>query len=96
MTLARRSFLSGLTGFIACSPAIVRASSLMPVKQMMKPAVLRTSFAQTEEIVGINALSRGHGLNVGDVVTMNHDGSLWVISSTHSSGYGARPLPKAA
>lgn len=33
MTLARRSFLTGLSAIIA-APAIVRASSLMPVKAL--------------------------------------------------------------
>lgn len=28
----RRGFITGLTGFIACAPAIVRVSSLMPAK----------------------------------------------------------------
>jgi hypothetical protein len=34
---SRRGFLTGLSGFIACSPAIVRASSLMPVKALQGP-----------------------------------------------------------
>lgn len=32
MTLARRSFLTGLAGTVICAPAIVRASSLMAIK----------------------------------------------------------------
>ena len=32
MTDSRRNFITGLVGFVACAPAIVRASSLMSVK----------------------------------------------------------------
>lgn len=34
LDLARRSFLTGLAGTLICSPAIVRASSLMAVKKL--------------------------------------------------------------
>lgn len=33
--LARRSFLGAGLAFVACAPAIVRASSLMPVKALI-------------------------------------------------------------
>lgn len=36
MTLARRSFITGLISLVA-APAIVRAGSLMPVKVMLEP-----------------------------------------------------------
>lgn len=41
MTLARRSFLTGI-GAIVCAPAIVRASSLMPIK-VVKPEIIHAS-----------------------------------------------------
>lgn len=34
LDLARRSFLTGLAGMLICSPAIVRASSLMALKKL--------------------------------------------------------------
>lgn len=39
---SRRAFLRGLTGFVACAPALVKASSLMPVKAL-KPAGYRVA-----------------------------------------------------
>lgn len=36
MTLARRSFLTGLVGLVA-APAIVRVASIMPVRAMVEP-----------------------------------------------------------
>lgn len=36
MTLARRSFITGLISLVA-APAIIRAGSLMPVKVMVEP-----------------------------------------------------------
>jgi hypothetical protein len=34
---SRRSFITGITLFVAASPAIVRASSIMPVKKIISP-----------------------------------------------------------
>lgn len=48
----RRSFLSGLTGFIACSPAIVRASSLMPVKTLVTDADWLRGYLNTQISLG--------------------------------------------
>jgi hypothetical protein len=39
MTLSRRSLITGLISLVA-APAIVRAGSLMPVKQMLSPTVM--------------------------------------------------------
>jgi hypothetical protein len=36
MIIGRRSLLTGLVGLVA-APAIIRAGSLMPVKQMIEP-----------------------------------------------------------
>lgn len=43
MILARRSFLAGLGAALITAPAIVRADSLMRVKQMMDDCVALTS-----------------------------------------------------
>lgn len=39
MTLSRRSLITGLVSFAVTAPAIVRAASLMPVKQMIEPVL---------------------------------------------------------
>lgn len=54
--LERRGFLKGL-GLIICAPAIVRASSLMPVHSL------------PEEFLLERADIKWGGLNIGDVLT---------------------------
>lgn len=61
--IERRSFITGLIALVA-APAIVRAGSLMPVKQMVEPvrAVARD--------ISMPAL-RGMGLRMGDIITFS-------------------------
>jgi hypothetical protein len=46
----RRSFITGLISFAATAPAIVRASSLMPVKQMLEPVYVGIDMASGPDV----------------------------------------------
>ena len=46
MILERRKFLTGLASLIA-APAIVRVSSLMPVRGIVQPLIARTELPQS-------------------------------------------------
>jgi hypothetical protein len=50
MTPSRRSFVTGLISFAATAPAIVRASSLMPVKQMLEPVHFAIDYATGPDV----------------------------------------------
>lgn len=53
----RRGFIAGLAGFVACAPAIVRASSLMPV---MSPRMeLLNGSSLTFDGVDFSSIIRG-------------------------------------
>jgi len=66
--ITRRSALVGL-GALFCAPAIVRASSLMPVRALkLEPAVIFDPF-QRGRIIAINILSGGSGYTVAPVIT---------------------------
>lgn len=53
MTLSRRGFIGGLTAALA-APAIVRAASLMPVKQMPAPLMRMTDAEIVEFLEGMS------------------------------------------
>lgn len=61
--IERRSFITGLIALVT-APAIVRAGSLMPVKQMIE--VPRVKGIET----GLSILSGG-SLQLGDIITFN-------------------------
>lgn len=64
--IERRSFLTGLIAIVA-APAIVRAGSLMPVKQMIDPLATVDAANQIGSQIVINGL--GGTLRVGDIIT---------------------------
>lgn len=62
MTTSRRALISGLTGFVACAPAIVLASSLMPIKPMYY-SVCWTSWETGETVeVAVDFLTYQYGM----------------------------------
>lgn len=71
--IPRRKFLAGL-GFIACAPAIVRASSLMPVRAIKSDRPLMT-------LLALDSMP-----NYRVVMETSEDGIHWVTSDSRPSG----------
>ena len=62
MTLSRRSLITGLVSFAATAPAIVRATSLMPVKQiLLEPAQFGLDFALDGSTTAVTIVNPGSG-----------------------------------
>lgn len=87
--IARRSFITGLIALVA-APAIVRAGSLMPVKQMIEPLATVDAANQIGSQIIVNGLT--NHLRVGDVISfegvMHPRGEqrLFVVTSQVSRG----------
>lgn len=84
MILARRSFLTGLGAALITAPSIVRAGSLMPVKQMIEPIafiekawldLLVHMMAGNGEILNMRASQLVRSAAGGDIagVIVSHD-----------------------
>ena len=83
MTITRRGLITGLATFLA-APAIVRASSLMPVKALPDPMAV---IGVTDWGMGHMAINWrcGEPLNVGDLVRLGKDGKVYRVDHTMSS-----------
>lgn len=87
--LERRKFLAGLTGLI-CAPAIVRASSIMPVRGWVEPDM--RWFLPTDRLPEVGASGGSHfkissfnnaGNLLSDTVIVRtlSDGSIeWIVN----------------
>src|ERR1700754_3488540 len=65
--IERRSFIAGLIALVA-APAIVRAGSLMPVKQMIEPLAMVDASNQIGGQLIVNGINGS--LRAGDVITI--------------------------
>jgi hypothetical protein len=75
MNTTRRSLITGLIALVA-APAIVRAGSLMPVKQMLEPAVVDLIEPFTPRWATYD-IYPPQAAKVGDLVRINGEG-WWV------------------
>ncbi len=92
MSLSRRSLITGLIAFTATAPAIVRAASIMPVKQMLPtmldiPTVLVPPVTWLGTAAHAGAWITGVHLDVGDKFSMA--GRVFEITGVRSVYQGA-------
>lgn len=81
---SRRSLLLGLTTFVA-APAIVRASSLMPVKALPVEAPFGMAKMGLPEVQGVTFIA-GESISVGDVLYLRNDGAVMRWSLVQPKG----------
>jgi hypothetical protein len=83
MLRARRNLLIGLGSMLA-APAIVRASSLMPVKRPPLAAVRRVLILDAVPAIPsdtqVFSMSVAHGFRMGDLLEIN--GEMWRVTDT--------------
>lgn len=72
---SRRGLITGLIAFAVTAPAIVRAGSLMPVKQMIEP--------EWQQSTGIRWMfpNRMYYLAGNAFYYINHEGGIWEVGS---------------
>lgn len=79
---SRRSFITGLTSLIVTAPAIVRASSLMPVKAMRSAQFIPVYDLLDGRIVSVNVVSAGSGYRFPPTITFSQtDNGWWKIDA---------------
>jgi len=92
----RRDFLKGMLAACA-APAIVRASSLMPVRPLTAEAYICTSddgLMWTERAAPTFDVMCTPGLNVGDVISFGAHEGIYIITGMHDGGISvAQHLP---
>jgi hypothetical protein len=77
--IGRRSFITGLVALVA-APAIVRAGSLMPVRQMIVPLATVDASGQIGGQLIVNGLTGS--LRAGDVITIEDVGAWNRLQNT--------------
>jgi hypothetical protein len=94
---SRRGFLAGLGAALVTAPAIVRATSLMPVKQMLDDGVVLHSMAHPTPGVGVLSFGvsptgylRWESVSIADVVV---DGNGDQLLSFEVLGDPTSPYP---
>ena len=79
ITPSRRGLIGGVAAFL-CAPAIVRASSLMPVKVVRSTRLYFTKIQWDGGVIGYHAI-RTNNIYVGDLVGSYLDGTIDRIMS---------------